>query len=100
MYEYDEEKENAIIHKDHRMSSYLSVSIKFNKIISLRSTSYFQPLFTDFNDYRMFSESALSFLIGKNLRFSSSFQYSYDSRVSTGAPKSAYSLLNGIRFEF
>ena len=99
MYEFDEEQDNGITHKDHRMSNYLTVSLKFNKIVSLRSTSYYQPLFTNFEDYRLSSESTLSFIIAKNLRFNSSFQYSFDSRASAGAPKSSYSLINGIRYE-
>lgn len=100
MYEFDEEKDSGIQHKDHRLSSYLSLSLKFNDIVSLRSTSYFQPLFKEWDDYRMSSESTLSFKISAHLRFNSSFQYSYDSRASAGAPKRSYSLLNSIRYEF
>ena len=68
MYEYEKTTEIPVeFHKDWRNSTYLSFSFYFTKNISLISTTYYQPLFEDFKDYRVSHQSALALKILKNL---------------------------------
>lgn len=99
MYEYDEESQNEITHRHHRMSSYLSFSIKVGDRARIASTSYFQPLWSNFNDYRFSSQNSFVVEIFKNLSFGSTFNFSHDSRASEGAPTDTYSLSNFLRYK-
>lgn len=100
MYEYEETTGTNAIHRVHRLSSYLSLAYKFNDILSLASTTYFQPNFETIRDYRMSSETTLRFVVFKNIHFTTGFSYTFDTRVPEGAPDTIYSLSNGIRYAF
>lgn len=100
MYEYEEESGNFRIHRSNRLSSYLSIGFRFNKIVHLASTTYFQPNFEAISDYRMSSQTSLRFLVFKNLHFRTAFSYTYDTRVSEGAPATVYNLSQGISYAF
>jgi len=100
MYEYDEESKSLVIHHDQRASSYLSANIKLKDYLSFASTSYYQPLFNDFSDYRLSSESSLIFNISKRLNFKTTFSITYDSRLPEEVPNTIYSMTNGLRYVF
>ena len=100
MYEYDEEKNSDIIHNDNRGNLYLSFNLAPSSIISISGTTYYQPLFTDFKDYRLASVTTLRFTISEKLSFRTSFKYNFDSRVPEGAPRRIYSLSNGLSYQF
>lgn len=105
MYEYDnevqgEEEEETIIHRDNRISSYLSLSLQPLENLQFNSTSYYQPVLSDLSDLRLSSESNLLIKITKHLRFSSTFSIVYDSRTPDGVPNTTYGFSNGVRFEF
>lgn len=99
MYEYDEESNNQVTHKDHRMSSYLSFSIKIGDRARIASTSYYQPLIKAPVDYRLSSQNSFVVEIFKNLDFGSTFQLGHDTRAAEGAPKTTYSLSNFLRYK-
>ncbi len=101
MYEYEKTTEDTpIYHKDWRNSTYLSFSFYFNKNISLISTTYYQPLFEDFKDYRVSHQSALAFKILKNLSFKTAFNFTYDVFPVEGIPNKEYELTNGLVYSF
>lgn len=100
MYEYDEEKNNEIAHHDSRMNSYVSMLISAGKFLKFSSTTYFQPLFKNFNDFRLSSESEAEFQITKKLMFTTTFSYAFDSRAPEGAPNTLYTLANGLEYHF
>lgn len=76
MYEVEKIKEDIPHHdKAWRNSAYLSFSLYFNDHISLISTTYFQPNFQNFNDYRTSHQSALKFKVFKNLAFVTTFKF-------------------------
>ena len=52
MYEYEELADTSVIHRDHRLSSYLSMTLKIKDNLSLINTTYYQPKFADFSDFR------------------------------------------------
>ncbi len=104
MYEYDREvegeEETKIIHRDHRISSYLSVSFQPLDILELSSSSYYQPVLTDLNDLRLSSESRMTVRLTKHMKLTSAFSIVYDSRTPEGVPNTTYRFVNGLRWDF
>ena len=103
MYEYDEIKidpEKISYFRDHRMSTYLSVSVKVNDNFSLSNTSYYQPVLKQFSDVRLSSQTTLEFYISKRFSFTTTFNITNDTRVPQEVPATYYNWSNGIRVDF
>ena len=104
MYEYNEIEivsDVVSFFSDHRMSSYLSASIKpFSGNVTITNTTYYQPLLTDFSEVRLSSQTALTFILSKHLRFSTIFSITNDTRVPQNVPATYYSVRNGVRWDF
>lgn len=104
MYEYDEIEivsEVVSFFHDHRMSTYLSASIQpFLDNVTISNTTYYQPVLTNFSDVRLSSQTSLTFLLSKRLRFSTIFSITNDTRVPENVPATYYSVRNGIRWDF
>ena len=96
MYEYDEESESNIVHRDHRLNNYLSIVLQLTSQASFISTTYFQPVAFRFNDVRLSSQSSLNIRISDRLRFQSAFTIQYDSRNPEGVPPTIYRLTTGL----
>ncbi len=99
MYEYDEESIN-ITHKDFRLNSYFSAAIPVSDKMKIYSTSYYQPLMNDFNDFRLSSQSKLIMTITKKVSATITFSILYDSRAPEGSPELSEDLYGGIRYKF
>ena len=101
MYEYEKTTEEIpVFHKDWRNSNYFSFSFFFTKKAKLISTTYYQPMFSDFSDYRVAHQSALILNIYKNLSFKTAFNYTYDVLPVAGIPNTDYGLTNGLVYKF
>ena len=100
MFEHEEESQEAIKHNNHRLSTYLAFSWHPQANIKIASTSYYQPLFTNINDFRLSSQTAAIFSFSKRLDFRTTFSIIYDSRAAIGAPKTTYRLINSLRYRF
>lgn len=100
MYEFEEESEIATKHNNHRLSTYFAISWQPKSNIKIASTSYYQPLFTNVEDYRLSSQTAVIFSFSKRLDFKTTFSIIYDSRAAVGAPKTSYRFLNSLRYRF
>ena len=100
MYEYDEETINEVIHQDSRLNTYVSFRLKPVDIFTLTSTTYYQPLFDRFSDYRLSSSTSANFAFNKRLRFKTTYSIIYDSRASAGAPTTTYRLGNSLSYTF
>lgn len=103
MFEYDELRESSITYRDHRMSTYLTLSIRLLPNLSLASTTYYQPRLPDFNDTRVSSVFSVNLDITKRLRFNTKFSLTHDARVSRDlpdVPETTYTWVNGIRLNF
>lgn len=100
MFEYDEESEAEIIHNDSRLSTYLSFSLKPADFVTLSSTSYYQPLFTEFADFRLSSKTSAIFAFNDRLSFRSTLTITYDSRAAVGAPLRILRLGNSLSYTF
>lgn len=102
MYEYEKinnELEDNL-HRDIRNSSYFSFSLYPNDNISIVSTTYYQPLYKEFSDYRVSNDTSVLIGIFKNLSFSVNFNYLFDANPAFGVPKEQYKFTNGLTYSF
>lgn len=89
------------INSDLRMSNYFVISIKFpKKRGEFTSTTYYQPLFRQFSDYRLTNQSLIQFNITKQLSFTTSVNYFFDFNPPVDVKPSTFSLNNGLRWTF
>jgi len=100
MNEYEEIIDEAVINKDHRLSSYFSFTLAPEKGITLSNTTYIQPLFNDFQDYRLSNDTRLYFKITGRLNFVTTFHYLYDANPPVDIPNSNYQVDNGLTYGF
>ncbi len=103
MYEYDELSEGQRYFRDHRLSMSLALNLQLTPIISFASTSYYQPLLTDFADSRLSSVNAINLQITGHLSFRFNFNVTYDNRIAReteSVPSTVYNILNGLRWTF
>lgn len=99
MYEFQSQNRETIIQYNHRMSSYITFNIDFNKI-DLSSTTFYQPLLTDFSNYRIANDSNLDIGINSHFSFRVGFNMLYDNNQPPGVPDLVYTLKNGLSFKF
>lgn len=106
MHEYNEEKKeedgvgHIVYRRDHRWSNYVSFRFKLGGNTVLANTSYYQPLFDNFADLRLSSQTSLQIGITKKLKFNTLFSIIYDSRVPEEVSNTIYKWTNGLRLEF
>lgn len=87
--------------RDVRMSNYFTVSVKFpKKRGEFTSTTYYQPLFRYFADYRITTQSLVQFNITEHLSFITSVNYFFDFNPPSGVKPSAFSINNGLKVSF
>lgn len=103
MYEYDELAGIDITYRDHRLSSYLTLSANPLPNLRLASTTYYQPRLPDFKDTRLSSVLSVQLTITDRIRFTTRYSLTHDARVSKDlpdVPNTTYSWVNGLRWTF
>ena len=101
MYEYEREAvKPVIIHKDIRNSNYVSISYMPSSLINLVTTTFYQPLFSNFSDYRIFNETILNIKATKHFSILTAFNYLYDAFPLEGVPHVNYTISNGFSYTF
>ncbi|MFZ1676818.1 MAG: DUF481 domain-containing protein [Saprospiraceae bacterium] len=100
MFEYEEDAEVFLVHRDSRLSSYFTFTLSPEETVSFVSTTYAQPLLADWKDYRISNETTLSLDISKKLTFNATLKYAFDSRPPDGVPHNIYSFSNGLEISF
>jgi hypothetical protein len=101
MYEYEEIEDGFTpLQRNFRNSSYLSLSLHPNDQVTFVSTTYYQPIFKKFNDYRISSQSSLVVSVFTNLALKTSYTFTYDASPALGIPNSQYDLSTGITYSF
>ncbi len=102
LYEYEQIQDiQRTVNSDIRMSNYFVISIKFPKNVGeFTSTTYYQPLFKQFKDYRLTNESLVQLNISKQLSFITSVYYFFDFNPPNGVKQSTISVKNGLRWTF
>ena len=100
MYEYEEPSKEYPIERNHRMSSYLSLTYRMNKNFKLVNTSYYQPRIDYFADYRLSNNLDILLKITQRLSYVMTLEYILDNKPLPGIPRNIYSLKNGLVFDF
>ncbi|MCO5248018.1 MAG: DUF481 domain-containing protein [Chitinophagales bacterium] len=103
MYEWTKELdvEKLTVNKsEHRMSSYISTSIFPNDVVSIISTSYYQPRIDRWSDYRFSSINELKVKLSRMFTLGTVFNISYDKSPVLGIPRLNYSIENKLGIVF
>lgn len=86
-YMYEEEKSDDFDVKNynHRNSSYLSLSANIpNSNVEITNTIYYQPLYSDFTDYRILEQFKLNVPLSKVLSMYTLLDYYHDNLTPSG----------------
>ena len=102
---FEVEKEAAepnpgLIRSDWRNSDYFSFTIGMSEHLELISTTYYQPLFSDFNDFRILTNNELNVKAGKRLSLILRYNLLYDSKPVSEVVNSVSSLSMAMKFVF
>lgn len=101
MYEYEEVDDGITpIQRDLRGSTYLSFSLYPTDNITIVSTTYYQPAFDDFSDYRISSQSSLVVGLFKNFSLTTTYTFVFDAFPAVGIPNSQYDFSTGFTYSF
>jgi len=101
MYEREKERTNPVIsHQDIRNSSYLSFTWLPRENIEMISTTYYQPLLKNFNDYRILNQLVFKIKATPHFGLSVKWNYLFDRFPAGLAPKNTYSFATGISYDF
>ncbi len=96
MYEYQQMNFKREEYYFHRGSTYLSCFIR-SKWVEFTSTFYYQPVLTNFNIYRLSTDTQIELLPGKKVNFVLSFSGFYDELLPEGIPKLIFVSRNTLR---
>ncbi|MES1218188.1 MAG: DUF481 domain-containing protein [Bacteroidota bacterium] len=79
-----------------RSSNYLSLSFIPNAQTELVTTTYYQPVFNDFSNYRLLNQSVFKIRAGKKVFVNLNWNYQFDAVPAAGVPRETYSFSTGI----
>ena len=100
MFELEELSDGTEIQRNIRGSSYLSFSLYPTDRLTIVSTTYYQPRFSDLSDYRISSQSSLAVDLIKSFAFTINYTFTYDETPAIGIPNSQYSFTTGLTYSF
>ncbi|MEX0967398.1 MAG: DUF481 domain-containing protein [Bacteroidia bacterium] len=100
MYEYEELTEGLPLERNHRLSSYVSFDLEITDKVNIDHITYYQPVITHFNDFRVSSELVVTFKITRRLTFGVKGNYVYDSRPPPEIPGNTYEFKNSLGYRF
>ncbi|MBS1650457.1 MAG: DUF481 domain-containing protein [Bacteroidetes bacterium] len=99
MYEYQVQNNEQIIQFNNRISSYVSLTLDFEKV-DFVSTCFYQPKINYFDNYRFATDSSFEFQITNHFNFRVGINLLYDTRQPPGVPALTYMLKNAVGFKF
>ncbi|MAK36632.1 MAG: hypothetical protein CMC15_10705, partial [Flavobacteriaceae bacterium] len=101
MLEYEEVTDGVTpLQRNLRGSTYVSFSFYPTDRISIISTTYYQPLFKQFSDYRISSQSSLAVDLFQDFAVKLSHTFIYDAFPAVGIPNSQYEFTTGFAYTF
>ncbi|WP_147206129.1 DUF481 domain-containing protein [Segetibacter aerophilus] len=100
MYEYEVDKDPHVILGDIRSDNYVSFTFKPNAIFDVTSTTFYQPLFRQLNDFRILNQVVFNIKATKHFSISTNWDYSYDSFPAAGTPNVNFTVTNGFSYNF
>ena len=81
-----------------RSTNYLTVDFRFDERSTLRAVTYYQPLPADPGNFRLVSETSLTFAITRSLAFTTTLSYRHNSRPVLDVREYDLHLRSGVRF--
>lgn len=99
MFEHQSQDNYSIQRDNNRISSYLTFNIGYSKW-DFTSTTFYQPNFGDFNDYRIANNSAFEIFITSKLNFKTELVLLYDTRQPAKIPDLTYQVRTGLGYKF
>lgn len=101
MFEYEEVADGITgTLRDMRGSAYFSFSLYPKENLSIISTTYYQPKFAAFEDYRISSQTALAVGLFSDFSLKIGYTFTYDAFPAIGIPNSLYDFTTGIAYTF
>ncbi len=101
MYQYERiQDEEGTIEDNFRLSNYLSFTFLLSEQALLYSTSYFQPVWNTWKDYRFYNEQKLEVKLIGNLHLTVSSVYTWDNQPPEGAPPRTLQIKTGLLYSF
>jgi hypothetical protein len=101
MFEYEKERSTpSVVHNDIRNSSYASFTIVPDENIEIISTTFYQPLLKKFSDYRILNQSVARLKATKHFNVSVQWNNLFDAFPAGDAPKTTYTFLMGLDYNF
>lgn len=100
MYEFEEYANGSNYTRDHRTSTYIAWHNNSLNTVKIVSTFYYQPLLTNFSDYRLNWAGKFNFKLTNKLSFYTYWGLTYDTNPPTEIEKTIYSIKNGIELNF
>lgn len=87
MYEEEKSRELDLNFYNHRASSYITAGFQFGKDghkLEIINTLYYQPLLSDFQNFRLSEEFSISFPISDDVGFQTTFNYFLNNKTPAG----------------
>jgi hypothetical protein len=91
---------NNIVDNALRLSAYLQLKMVLNTTLSLSTTTYLQPNFSQFSDCKMSNETTLLISITDKFSFTNTVSGGYDTYPAVGIPELIYNFQSGLIYEF
>lgn len=92
------EAPESMFRRQARLSNYVSFTYDFNEQSSFYSTSYYQPNFASFSDFRFYTENKFTFTLLKHVDFDFTTTYSWDSEPPLNATGRFVKIAGGFSF--
>lgn len=101
MYEYEKELTTPPgFHYNIRGSNYLSFTIKPTATLEIISTTFYQPLYSNWKDFRILNQESVSLTITNNLSATINWDYLDDKFPVEGVPQRTYAFSTGLKYAF
>ncbi|PLX06218.1 MAG: hypothetical protein C0596_17215 [Marinilabiliales bacterium] len=104
LYMYEIEQTLEEIHQnnlDHRLSSYFTFTYAFpNDNFEINTITYYQPVVTNFSDFRITNQTNLSFQFIKSLSFEVGINYLFDASPPVGVISNSFATKMGVKLVF
>ena len=84
----------------NRLNTYFTFQYNIKKGLNFLSTTYYQPDFEQFSDYRILEQLSFEFNISKGFLYFITVDVSYDSKPVNGLEKNDTSYKSGIKYRF
>jgi hypothetical protein len=100
MYEHEIDKNPHEVHNDLRSDNYATFTYAPSGVVSVTSTTFYQPLYRQVSDYRILNQISFTLKATRHFSITTNWDFSYDSYPAFGAPAVNYVISNGFSYIF